>query len=298
MNRIEDLKKEYEAYQAPASLQRKIKSALARARKERRNKAIIRITGRSILGVAAAMLTIVILVNSSPQIARAMGSVPILGALSELLTFRGYTERGDGHEANIATPQITPSQDGQTLTPGEEQLNKSIEEYTRRIIDNYEAAVLEAGGQTPHIGVDTSCTILSDNDRLFSLRMDTVENLGSSASYSKIYHFDKTTDQEVILADAFVSGEDYITAISENIREQMRQRMAEDQEMYYFLEEENEEVNFRQIKPDQDFYLDADHNLVVVFDKYEVAPGYLGEIEFTVPHSVYEDMLAADSFLR
>lgn len=34
MNRIEDLKKEYEAYQAPASLKRKVKNAMARAKKE------------------------------------------------------------------------------------------------------------------------------------------------------------------------------------------------------------------------------------------------------------------------
>lgn len=298
MNRIEDLKKEYEAYQAPASLQRKVKNAMARAKKERRNKAILRITGRSILGVAAAMLTIVILVNSSPQIARAMGSVPILGALTELLTFRGYTERGDGHEANIATPQITPTQDGQTLTPGEEQLNRSIEEYTRQIIDDYEAAVLNSGGQIPHMGVDTICTVLPEDDRLFSLRLDTVENAGGSATYSKIYHFDKVTDRQVILADAFVSGADYITAISENIREQMKGQMAKDPEVYYFLEDEDEDANFRQIKPTQEFYLDADRNLVIVFDEYEVAPGFMGEVEFTIPLTVYQDMLCEDSFLE
>ena len=298
MNRIEDLKKEYEAYQAPASLKRKVTNAMARAKKERRNKAIIRITGRSILGVAAAMLTIVILVNSSPQIARAMGSVPILGALSELLTFRGYTERGDGHEANIATPQIIPSEDGQTLTPGEEQLNRTIEEYTQQIIDDYEAAVLNAGGQVPHVGVDTVCTVLPENERLFSLRLDTVENTGGSATYSKIYHFDKATDREVILADAFAAGTDYITAISENIREQMTKRMAEDPEAYYFLEEEDGDANFRQIKPNQEFYLDADRNLVIVFDEYDVAPGYMGEVEFTVPLTVYQDMLCENSFLK
>lgn len=43
------------------------------------------------------------------------------------------------------------------------------------------------------------------------------------------------------------------------------------------------------IDPDQNFYFDAQGNLVLVFGKYDVAPGYMGTPEFTIPRDMWED---------
>ena len=39
------------------------------------------------------------------------------------------------------------------------------------------------------------------------------------------------------------------------------------------------------------FYFDADGNLVLVFEKYEVAPGYMGTPEFTIPKEIFNEKM-------
>ena len=57
----------------------------------------------------------------------------------------------------------------------------------------------------------------------------------------------------------------------------MHRRMAEDENQYYWIYGEEEYGwGLDRIDPDQNFYFDADGNLVLVFEKYEVAPGYMG----------------------
>ena len=64
------------------------------------------------------------------------------------------------------------------------------------------------------------------------------------------------------------------------------------QSQSYFIDQDNG-LDFTSIRPDQSFYINADGALVLVFDKYEAAPGYMGVVEFTIPLSEIQD-LAAD----
>ena len=43
------------------------------------------------------------------------------------------------------------------------------------------------------------------------------------------------------------------------------------------------EGGFESIDEDQTFYLNQAGNAVVVFEKYEIAPGYMGMQEFEIP---------------
>ena len=40
---------------------------------------------------------------------------------------------------------------------------------------------------------------------------------------------------------------------------------------------------FQSIAADQKFYINAGGNPVVIFEKYEIAPGYMGQQEFEIP---------------
>ena len=76
-----------------------------------------------------------------------------------------------------------------------------------------------------------------------------------------------------------------MTALSDEVRRQMEEQMAENPEVSYFPEE------FTAIDPDQNFYWAADGSLVLVFDEYTIAPGFMGMPEFTIPADVYENLL-------
>ena len=63
----------------------------------------------------------------------------------------------------------------------------------------------------------------------------------------------------------------------------MRQRMAEDENLTYWIDNEDiPEWNFEAIAENQDFYVNKNGKVVICFNEYEVAPGYMGCVEFIV----------------
>ena len=51
------------------------------------------------------------------------------------------------------------------------------------------------------------------------------------------------------------------------------------------------EWNFKSIKDDQNFYLDSNGQIVICFDEYEVAPGCMGLVQFTIDPDAVADIL-------
>ncbi len=53
--------------------------------------------------------------------------------------------------------------------------------------------------------------------------------------------------------------------------------------MVYWIDyEEVPDWNFTSIAEDQDFYVNKDGKVVVCFNEYDVAPGYMGCVEFVI----------------
>ena len=105
------------------------------------------------------------------------------------------------------------------------------------------------------------------------------------------YTIDLNTGERLQLKDLFKEGADYITPISENIKEQMREQMASDENKMYWLDDaEVEEWNFKQITDDTAFYLNEKGNIVISFDEGDVAPMYMGVVTFEIPEDVVKDI--------
>ena len=115
---------------------------------------------------------------------------------------------------------------------------------------------------------------------------------GSGFESYKFYTIDKKTGKQIQLGDLFQEDSDYNERLSENIKDQMRAKMKEDENSFYWVDYEDvPEWNFERLKDDQNFYFDEAGNIVISFDEYEVAPGYMGASEFTVELEVFEDIL-------
>ena len=68
--------------------------------------------------------------------------------------------------------------------------------------------------------------------------------------------------------------------------------MAEDENLIYWADKDLDlGFGFEQIKEDQNFYLNEQGQLVICFDEYEVAPGYMGLVEFAVEDEAIADIL-------
>ncbi len=190
------------------------------------------------------------------------------------------------------TPEPTPD------TPGEEngqgEMNQEIQDYLARMEEVFWWYV--ARKYNGYVGQDTTYQVLRNDGRLLSIRFDTTLNVGGSVQYSRCITLDKQRDAVLELADLFAPGSDYVAVISGEILAQMT-RQVEAGLADYFIPGGiwSDEECFQSIAEDQNFYLDGDGRLVIVFDEYEVAPGSMGMPEFTIPTGILSGILAQDS---
>lgn len=298
--KLEEMKQDYENIKIPEELRQRVAEGIRQAKEEQhmeKKSNIIGYIGKAIGGAAAAMLVITVLANSGAGIAHAMSKIPVIGAIAEVVTFRTYESSENNMEANIKIPEVSvKNEDGTVNEETTQKLNKSIEEYTNEIIAQYEADVAAAGSEG-HLDVELDYSVITDSERLFSIRFDQLLIMASGTQMVKIYHIDKQTGELIGLSGLFQDGVDFITPISENIKQQMKEQMAADESVTYFLDSDVPEWDFQSIKEDTTFYVNENGKLTIVFDEYEVAPGYMGSVEFEIPTEVIQD-LVQEGFLK
>ena len=110
----------------------------------------------------------------------------------------------------------------------------------------------------------------------------------------RIYHIYVPTGELLTLADIFREDFDYAGLISWEIQEQMRARMAENPNEYYWLEDTTDVAGWRfdTISPDHNFYFNDEGKIVIPFDEYEVGPGSTGSPEFVLESpEIYDNLL-------
>lgn len=244
---------------------------------------------------ATAAALLVILPNTSAKAAYAMAQIPILGDVIKAVTIREYNYESERFQADIKEVQLEVDQSGEEgiKNPNVDQsvaaINEDIDEMTKRLIERFEE---QAAAGESYGGIYMDHEIMTNTDKWFTLKLDVAEVAGSGTQYQYYYHIDKTTGEIASLKDLFKEGADYVTPVSENIKKQMRERMAADESLFYWVEEDSEiGFWFEKIKEDQNFYLNETGELVICFDEYEVAPGYMGLVEFAIEKDVIEDIL-------
>ncbi|MFV0520447.1 MAG: stalk domain-containing protein [Lachnospirales bacterium] len=162
--------------------------------------------------------------------------------------------------------------EGQLDTFKEEQL-KANEEY--------KDAFLSTGGTLeeylePTYEIDYE--ILSLNENYVSVKVYRYTSLASAFTEEVYSTYNSKTGEKVSL-EYFV-GEGYEEYVKEKVLEIAEYNEKVSPEEYNYDEKalENLEIN-----EDTSFYLDDEQNIVVVFDKYEVADGSKGVQEFIIP---------------
>ena len=250
--------------------------------------------------VAAAAVVMIALPNTNMQIAHAMENIPLLGGFFRLVTVRQYNYSDENHDAEVELAQITYGEDaGEAASVGEaaagaadpkgtaagsvEAVNQDMEATVEELIRQFEDTLSEEG----YHGLHVSQEVVTDNDRYYTVKLSVLETEASGYEHNQFYTIDKQTGNVVTLEDLFAEGSDYISAISENIKTQMREQMAADEGVIYFLDADDmPEFNFQGITEQTNFYFNEKDELVIAFDEYEVAPGSMGAPEFVIPQEV------------
>ena len=266
-------------------LYRTMKEAKMSERKERKKQRTIKVAATA----AALVGAFVILPNTSATIAHAMEQIPIVGQLVEAVTIREYEYDSDRFKADIDVTEIKvenqaeDSKVQENLDRTTEEINVEIQKITDELIAQFEADLKQKEG---YQDIVVKSEVLTTTPDYFTLKLLCYWGAGSGYQWNYYYTIDLNTGERLELKDIFVDGADYITPISENIKAQMQAQMDADEMVHYWLNDEIEDLNFKAITDDTSFYLNERGNVVIGFNEGDVAPMYMGCVEFEIPSEI------------
>ena len=287
------LRKEYIEPRMSEEQLSRLKIKMEEAKRENRKDRNRTRVARLVASAAALVIAFIALPNISPTIAYAMEKVPVIGQLVKIVTFRDYEYEDEQHRADVEIPELVVEATSQETQPSETienttgEINAEIREITNELLSEFAKYMREELGYKELI---VKSEVLLTTQEYFTLKLSCYQGEASGYAWNYFYTIDLVSGERLQLKDIFVEGADYITPISENIKEQMRNRMVQDENVYYWLDDEIEELNFKAISEETSFYINEKDNVVISFDQGEVAAMYLGVVEFEIPAEVLDDI--------
>lgn len=171
-----------------------------------------------------------------------------------------------------------------------EEIKAKCDAYAAAAVERakeYKKAFLDTGGTEAEwkehdIQIRVWYELKSQNDSHLSFTVSGSENWVSAYSETYYYNIDLTNGRYLSLEDLLGPG--YMEKANESIRAQIKVREA-DSEVKFFTKAEG---GFETVTADTPFYINEKGNPVVVFEKYEIAPGALGRPEFEIERQTEE----------
>lgn len=229
----------------------------------------------------------VFLVNTNKSFAVSVSTIPVVNQIAKLVTVQNLIEEDDTKlvKANIPAIQNTGNTDLEKRINYEimEKMNEVLEEANKRAKE-YKDAVIETGGTEEDyhpILINIDYEMKYSGDDLVSFLINKCETLASAYTEQFIYNVDLETGKELNLRD--VLGDNYKQIIDNEVCKQIEERKKNPDNIYF----EKGEGGFEGIEDEyQEFYINKNRKVVVVFPKYEIAPGYMGIQEFEIPNDI------------
>lgn len=292
MGKLEEMKERYDQIPVPKELNNRIQQEIQRSRKQREEKhtadhryGFEKLVLSMEAAAAAVWILFTIALNTSPAFAKEAAQLPIIGGLARILTFHSYESQKDEIAISVEIPTIEmiARDTGIAIDEINQEIFARCSQYADEAVlraEEYRTAFLETGGTLEewaehNIKIMVSYEIKQQNNDYLSFAVRGTENWTNAHDELKYYNLDLSTGKIVTLKE--ILGSDYTKLVNESIQKQIAQRQKEGE--IFFTAEEG---GFTEISEDAKFYINENNRPVIVFDKYEIAPGSAGEIEFEI----------------
>lgn len=273
---MEQCRRAYRDIPTPPELERGVEDAIqagCRPRLPRR--------GLKRAAAAAAGLCACFVVLTSPAVAAAVDGVPVLGPLCRILTGQIYESREETSYVQVKLPRIENTGDSSL----EQRVNLEISAALSREVEDskerareYYQAYLDTGGDPDTfqpIQIQVDYQVKSVTDQWASFVITKTESLASAYFQQYYYNLDLETGQSLSLRD--VLGPNWAAQGAAAVKERLAQWAPERRALLF------DDVDIQALLEEKkDFYLREDGTVVAVFDKYEIAAGAAGVLEFPV----------------
>ena len=281
MKKIEKLRQEYENLQTPQDLDSFMESCIEHAQKKQKR---FSFQGMWKPALSAALIGYLIMLNTVPAFAQSVFDIPLLGDVSRILCVREYKKTSDVDSLSVKVPEVkntgNPEMEERVNQQIEERINKTTEQLYKdsaQVREMMKKEKVESLTAKTEVTIDYKITC-NQND-LLSFQIMTNYQLNTSMQEYQTFNLDLASGKDITLQDLF--GADYEKIINASVRKQIKQRTEQDETASYF----DGAMGFQGIRKNQPYYIDSKGNVVIIFEKYSIAPGYMGTQEFKIPCS-------------
>ena len=285
---MEEIKKAQEVYKSikiPSKLESCVKEAISNKTKKYYS---FRGLKYAMSTVACTFVAFIFFVNVNPSFAQQMYDIPVIGDIAKVFTVKEYHENDDLKLINAKIPAIqnTGNTDLEQRINYEimTKMNDVLKEAEDRAAE-YKDAVIATGGEEKDyvpVNIQVDYEIKYSVDDIISFVIYKSETLASAYTETFFYNIDIETGKNLNLKDLL--GENYKDIVNEAIYNEIEER-SKDSDNSYFTADEG---GFAGLTDEfQDFYINQDGKIVIVFPKYAIAPGYMGVQEFEIDEQIF-----------
>lgn len=272
---------EYNNIEIPDSLNAVVQDAIEQGLYNQNSSRRMTVLKKVACAAAAFMICLTTLVNVSPAFAAVAYNIPVVGDLCRIITFREYHFEDEIKNVDIKIPEIEST--GKTEL--EQRINLEVqnvintlaEESNKRAKDYYDAFVATGGKPEDYIPmriiIDYEIKCINQNYVSFTV----FQYEARCSAYNCVYYYniDMETGHTITLRDWL--GNDYKRIATDSIESEIARWSDEDKAMLW------EDLNVEDlITEDRHFYINEQNQAVVVFEKYEIAAGAAGALEFVI----------------
>lgn len=221
------------------------------------------------------------LLNTVPVFAKTLYEIDGIGDICRFFTFREYKYEDNINYIDVKIPEFNYSNNSSLENRINLEINKVINEAYENAKKNakeYYDAFVATGGKKEEfhpIKVLIDYKVYHMSSKMVSFKITKSESFASSYTNNYFYNIDLETGKNFTIKDWF--GPDYKSIVANSIKKSINNWEKEQKEML-FLDNDIENI----INENQSFYVNDKEQVVVVFQKYEIGAGALGQIEFVI----------------
>lgn len=274
-----NIKEAYETITVPDRLSDLVQRTFLYEKRRRNSGRVVKVIAST---AAVIVITLISLLNLSPDFALAAQDWPIIGEICRIFTFRHYSFEDEIKTVDVSVPKIENTGNEELEDRINLEISKAIEQETAlseaRAQEYYDAFIATGGNPEDYRPIDVlvDYEVKCNQGNIISFVIYKSETLASAYQTSKYYNIDLETGKEVTLRDLI--GSDYVEVVAKQVEEQLANLDEQTASMLF------EDIDLKSlINENRNFYMIEDgERIKVVFEKYEIAAGAAGQLEFEI----------------
>lgn len=278
---MEQAKNIYQSIEVPTQLNERVNTAIDKALNSKQKRSLVWFKPISI-SLATVCLIFVILLNTSQAFAETAYDIPIIGSIARVFTFKKYQVSSNAYNIQVEVPVIKNTGN----TDLEKRINNEIQDKIDQIVESTKQRgemhikdYLAGGGNEEDLipyHIMITYEVKSSNENTLFFVINDIESSVTSYTYQTFYNIDLNTHKDITLSNKL--GKDYSDIIVNNIRNKIEQSIKEHPDWSYTVTD----VDLKGMVDDLKFYINEAGNVVISFDKGEIAPPPMGIQDFEI----------------